>query len=134
MGEQGIKAGRELNIIIAERVFNWQKQPEGHWLDGGMNRMSGWKIPSYSTDLNDAWMVVEKMNKDNVYLYVGPAIKPGDYVVHWNRDETLAQEVTGRSAPHAICLAALKAVGVTDNEAITCEELSAQDYSKRRGE
>lgn len=73
-------------------------------------------LPPYSTDISDAWLVVEKLRKthccikvysDHEYIYECTMIKdPND--PHEGRQGIYRQATT---APLAICLAALKAVG-----------------------
>lgn len=112
-----MKPGRELDALIAEKVFGAvrtqekfqgyvpipgdpvyysevYKYPTGvnYLIDDPKNRhgmMGG--VPHYSTDISAAWEVVEKLNKQ--------------YSFHLNT------KGSADTAPHAICLAALKAVG-----------------------
>jgi hypothetical protein len=64
----------------------------------------------YSTDIADAWMVVEKLKTRERYIEI--LAPKGDK--HWvcrvvSNDETFG--VGADTAPHAICLCALQAVG-----------------------
>jgi hypothetical protein len=78
-------------------------------------------FPKYSTDIAAAWKVVEHVRKvsrmDCFSLY-----SPTDESIHWyaifdrkyhgRGYESVYDGEQGESAPHAICLAALKAMGV----------------------
>ncbi len=62
--------------------------------------------PSYSERMGDAWEVVEILRRKGVYLDVMSASKGFD--VH---HEPLLSR-SAKTAPHAICLAALSTVGI----------------------
>lgn len=79
-------------------------------------------VPHYSTSIAAAWLVVEKLRKthccltlrsDFDYLWECYAIKDPDDLEH--KSEVIVNykiyAMSEVSAPHAICLAALKAVG-----------------------
>lgn len=120
-----MKAGRELDALVAERVMKTEK----YWsvIFGGSHygnfdsiekakerakEIQGdydaavipyYDEPEYSTEISDAWAVVIKVmstykKKISIETYDGEiwSIKPCG--------------TSSRSAPHAICLAALKAV------------------------
>jgi Phage ABA sandwich domain len=109
-------AGRDLDSLIAEKVMRWKT-----WIaDGTLDecwetgdeynptiRKSQWRP---STDISAAWEVVEKMianGFDDVTL---------DYTDGWTAffsdyDERAAKTRTLPSAPLAICIAALLAMG-----------------------
>lgn len=113
----GMNAGRELDAMVAEKVFGWEPAVNP-WGDG---RNIGWNLPPcipnelerrtwsrdplpYSTDISAAWQVVEK---------IGLGIQPcGDGWVCGIPGNRSKPSVLGASAPLAICLAAMKAVGV----------------------
>jgi len=112
-----MKAGRELDALVAEKVMEWKKW---HWpldtfkwvsQDPSIDTVyadDGW---SPSISIADAWMVVEKMKEidrhfilwtwSNIAQVIDSEIDGKDYYA----DEK-AEEI-----PEAICLAALKAVG-----------------------
>lgn len=98
-----MNAGRELDALVAEKVMGYEVNREGY---------TGY-LPSFSTDIAAAWDVVEKLD----------LFSPGSglYLVgsgnEWRVFHSLGEGETelwcdGVSALHAICLAALKAVGV----------------------
>lgn len=107
--------GRELDALVAEKVMGWRlgehlgmkrnvwKLPEGQKLNG-----LDWcnEPPLYSTNIAAAWEVIEKLNICIEVLRVKEA-QTGSW-------QYVASTVSGRTiadaAPHAICLAALKAV------------------------
>jgi hypothetical protein len=106
---------REINWFVAEKVMNWHVWENE---DGELMVTKGYgcysHCPSFSTNIADAWQVVEKLYKDKgLRMFVGLDFPPlymarlkddkGDWIGHGTEAET---------APLAICLAALKAVGV----------------------
>jgi len=117
-----MKAGRELDALIAEKVMGWEFHANAGWYEPGMWETNtacraapcgvrGWRP---STRIQDAWQVVEKLMEKgwscNIIYH-----DPGDCLCefwggkygnkHW-------REIVNHqpSIPLAICLAALKAV------------------------
>lgn len=111
--------GRALDVLIAEKVMGLEVQKDrivrgfmGVALDlpssedpveffiGDTNK----RVLKYSTDIEAAWMVVEKSNILR------------DYLLYQHHDGWIIQSHSeipfceGWSAPHVICLSALKAV------------------------
>lgn len=71
-----------------------------------------WTLKEYSTSIEAAWEVFTKFKSDEDWA-VG---RYGDkWCVMPTDDETGEFRVFGKTAPHAICLAALKAVGVNSD-------------------
>ena len=135
-----MKAGRELDALIAEKVMGWSalrgideiskhfpdtsKIYSPHlaevWINDAGERMACKEcgnMPAYSAQIADAWLVVEKMSTTTKefwklkYFSTG-AIAIFDY--EGGRDlPWIAGEHEGdaEEMPEAICLAALKAVG-----------------------
>lgn len=133
-----LKAGRELDALVAEKVMGWEvcnsergAPPRKTW-DKNTIAMSC-PIPHYSTDIAAAWEVLCKFKRNNPW-------ECGDILLVWGnygedgapkaphgqicypqklawlcRIENEKGEYVGiaESAPLAICLAALKAVGVS---------------------
>lgn len=84
---------REIDKLIAEKVMGWETEPFGPFFP--------------STNIQDAWSVVEKLNFDvKVTKY-----KDSGYQCHVFIPSNV-QMVFAESAPMAICKAALKAVGI----------------------
>lgn len=126
-----MKAGRELDALIAEKVMGLvltcpvdprfdhsvgtnrdgtsAKRNFCRWPDG-----KEWWIPFYSTSIADAWQVVEKMKEHGMHLLILSANDSG--MVHCNFFKGTAGEQNGiamaDTAPLAICKAALVACGV----------------------
>jgi len=110
-----MKAGRELDALVAEKVMGMLKYIQGDitifeneeylWRD--------WEVPYFSDDIAAAWQVVEKMREKYV---INIEIDCENTWVELWRDSTdepykqVADEY-GDTAPLAICLAALRAVG-----------------------
>ena len=122
-----MKAGRELDALIAEKVMghkcscgredlNNRANPygiKGFCLVHGSTDIVG---GNYSTNIADAWEVVEKLvstpgpNGDHHSVQVDYS---GGAVVVIDENEDWQVSAIADTAPLAICLAALKAKGVT---------------------
>lgn len=119
-----MKPGRELDALIAEKVmgipisefnFLWDK-----WASGASMLSNSYH---YSTDIAAAWEVVEKLRKLEhwnggklvVNIRQQDTLCEGQWVVEvsptFRPTHTLQPMGFSDSAPHAICLAALKAGG-----------------------
>lgn len=102
-----MKPGRELDALIAEEVMGWRIFPDGpngemHTIDANQCECHEYDIPHYSTDIAAAWKVVEKLSQ------IGSVFK--DENPFWGCALASGEIIQGVSAPHAICLASLKAV------------------------
>jgi hypothetical protein len=125
-----MEAGRELDTIVAERVMGWINCGQlgnewgGQW--GGCPPY--WSqygdrcllIPSYSTDIAAAWLVVEKLRTEGLHLQMNDTLSAYRArfftvasTVKWDQESADGAYYQFASTPaHAICLAALKALGV----------------------
>lgn len=113
-----IKPGRELDALVASKVMDLEigktnfliigTRPKGSNLGYSTNG-----IKPYSTDIAAAWEVLEKVFPKEVCVF-----KSYDswFVAKSSQsrfpDGTIDYIASGDTAPHAICLAALKACGV----------------------
>lgn len=106
-----MKAGRELDTLVAEKVMGWTYRtfPDGacplvkHWYCGEQYML----MQPFSTSIASAWQVVEKLkaNGNNVWVeWAGTVWVCGTTSVF--------PDIEADTAPLAICLAALKACGV----------------------
>lgn len=106
-----MKAGRELDALVAEKAIRLPKNlisidgPIPAFMGGGMVR----EIDHYSTVLADAWDVVERLGEDVCDISIE---KSG---LNWTVTFA-AVSATASTAPLAICLAALKFIGVDVTE------------------
>lgn len=107
-----LKPGRELDALVAEKVMGEDLSPLGT-LHG---REIPYVPPHYSTDIAAAWQVMEHITAQKRDDF-------GWFDLRFVNDRWKATFITGAyyeardhieapTAPHAICLAALKAVGV----------------------
>lgn len=111
-----MKPGRELDILIAEKVIGEKvieldecNGIDNLWLSKNRGYRDYVELPCYSTEIASAWEVVNKLILDS-YDFNILVWKSGVNVeVGCNGD--LDIEIGSDSLPHAICLAALKAVG-----------------------
>lgn len=117
-----MKPGRELDVLVATHVMRWHEyvdsnpkeviRTQGDTADHPCAKCGsyyGHGIKPYSTDIAAAWEVVEKIGTEFA-IERWPDYKGGIIRASFNRQHEWSKAVT---APHAICLAALKAVGVT---------------------
>lgn len=106
-----MKPGRELDALVARHIFArfWT---DLYWIDFNQCEWRHGDYQPYSTDIAAAWEVVEKMLRpDRDYSFsiqTNSAGKSGWFHCRFNGEFGGAAP----TAPHAICLAALKAVGV----------------------
>lgn len=116
---------RELDALVAEKVFGlvvYKDEKGHHWFDkpGITRHVSPPKpvvhkvaVERYSTEISAAWLVVEEMRKRG-YRFKLIETDPGDQygVSWWIPREAFGVVEYAQTAPEAICIAALKALGV----------------------
>lgn len=115
-----LKPGRDLDALIAEKVMGWTPNYPGGWPHPPKNIPNRKKyidshdgttvIPAYSTSIEAAWEVVDKLGGNMFQLhydtrYGTEGVKGWSVILDGS---VMCQFVD--TAPHAICLAALKAV------------------------
>ena len=123
-----MKAGRELDVKIGDEFFDmefWYGDPTGfrieentdYWIVGSENSYGelGKRCPFFTTQIADAWLVVEEMGKLQMQGHVGPSMlhrlrecATKGWGVIWCSDFGYTQEVFADTAPLAICLAAME--------------------------
>lgn len=119
-------AGRELDVLIAEKVMGWTwyktgrgarmlcEPHHGQLADGSepIANLATFSVPLYSSDIAAAWSIVEKMQELGWTFAIELFEDNGNYSAYFkntqNRDRYVGNADT---APLAICLAALKALG-----------------------
>ena len=116
--------GRELDALIAEKVMGLKNiryikdwsflEPdlasdltEDH-VNAKARGADAVVVPFYSTDIGAAWEVVDKFKEYQLLKIYYPSQEQTLYVVSFKR----GCERSAETAPHAICLAALKAVEI----------------------
>lgn len=124
-----MKAGRELDTLVAEKLMGWELADLSHHNYGTIvvagppgATLSPGSIPCYSTDIGATWEVVEKLRADEYEVdirvcYSTPhkcAHPWSVYIVESGVDKPFGRASTchAESAPLAICLAALKVKGI----------------------
>jgi hypothetical protein len=123
-----LQAGRELDALVAGKVMGWldvKKQSIANAM--GQHVMDDYVglpvaaaappvlIPRYSTMIQEAWKVADKLRGEVQFVAVisgkGPqGTQP--WICKVNREGSFLEE-RADTAPLAICLAALKGLGVT---------------------
>lgn len=122
-----LPAGRELDALVAEKVMGWievRKQSIAnafgqHVMDDYVGQPSigvtqPVLVPRYSTMIQEAWKVADHLRNQSQFVAVlsgkGPqGVQP--WICKINRDGGFLEE-RADTAPVAICLASLKAVGI----------------------
>lgn len=120
-----MRAGREMDALVAEKVMQIAvfvdyatirgQQMAISWWDAPKEDENAKPIPDYSTDIAAAWQVVEAPRLAELLEYVEVSVvRYHDRYECHIEDDTAARLYIAEAdtAPHAICLAALKAVGV----------------------
>jgi len=137
-GEEKMKAGRELDRLVAEKVmgldldefaYDTFKSWRNEWGGKGIShsepydqekyrdRMLSFAVPHYSTDISAAWEVVSAMVEKGLGFRLtveyDRSCEARFYLwedgipVEFSKEYVTSYE----DAPHAICLAALEAIG-----------------------
>jgi hypothetical protein len=121
-------AGRELDALVAAKVMGWvevERKPIANAF--GQTVMEDYvgkpapgapqpvMVPRYSTMIQEAWKVADKLRGDTQFVAVisgkGPqGVQP--WICKVNREGAFLEE-RADTAAHAICLAALKGVSPT---------------------
>lgn len=120
-----MKPGRELDALVAEKVWPECSVAMAAIGENDEDVLSVWKLngernwlplPHYSTSIADAWLVVEKFPDALGYFAIDHTHGSGKVGIWLNPQDfgEFPPDVMGETAPHAICLAALKAVGVEE--------------------
>lgn len=128
-----MKPGRELDALVAEKVMGipahetklfFVRAESGvkptHTM-GGLpfvaeeRKESRTDIKPYSTDIAAAWTVVEKLQADSI-VEVSGYKNDWDCLINTSGGEIPDFFGSAETVPHAICLAALKAVGLNPND------------------
>lgn len=113
-----MKAGRELDALVAEKVMGWTIVTESEFglcwkiplAGGGFEFQSDESAPHYSTDVVAAIQLVERLAETQGF-FLGKHGTPGrpPWCCRFGVEPSVTE---GETAPFVICVAALKAVGV----------------------
>ncbi len=120
MDYDSIGPSRELDSVIAARVMGWsnvvfsyEDEPEFYeeWAYGTPPNGQETGVPEYSTDIADAWLVVDKLLQEGIGVQVWTAQLP-DGLWRAQFSSALPSDFIGKGSTPAgaICRAALKAV------------------------
>lgn len=105
---------RELDAKVAEKVMGWwaiMLPADDRMVASGIPPKEGHEregVPHYSTSIEAAWEVVEKMHQEWWFTLVQG---PDGWLADFYNDMDVRHRAKAKTAPEAICLAALKAVG-----------------------
>lgn len=83
-------AGRAMDALVAEKVMGWTDVAA--FPDGLMGNPEGYdghiyEVPKYSTEMVDAWKVVERLTKDGCQIILKTHLKPFLYWCEIYRDK-----------------------------------------------
>lgn len=103
----------QLDALVAERVMGWSVRRDGNSYYC-TQKNGGFFVPRFSSDMGAAWQVVEELAKNGLVVEIRHNAKGKFQVTGVNcwRETRRPEEVIDPSAPIAICLAALRFVGV----------------------
>jgi hypothetical protein len=110
---------RERDALVAEKVMGWTKiwynadsddHPEADCANGLCPDGTYTSIPFFTTDISATWGVVEKMHQDGFLFDLSNSVGAG-YIAQFYKGNYYVSGYI-KSAPEAICIAALKVVGV----------------------
>lgn len=113
---------RKIDSLVAEKVMGWRLDETNfidYWVGEHDGRGGDWAIAHMwkpTTNIQDAWEVVKKLN-EKFTVDIRDTLNDGaECYLYEFHEETeslfLYTAADGETAPLAICLAALKAVGV----------------------
>lgn len=112
-------SNHEKNELVAIEFFGWYKDEHGLLTDPTVQQPNrpGYYIvsipPSYTEDIREAWTIAEKMAQGWVDFSIGAdPDREGYWIVVWGFDGHGWDTVTAKTAPEAICLAALLSKGI----------------------
>lgn len=113
----------DLDYLLAERAMGWTEDPEGCWLDknnkyadtGWGTKDNTYHLPFWqpSTNVATAWIVIQKLKDWEFVLQWNTQGKAaGKWVAYFSKDLFMDDQegIFAKTAPLAICRAALKAV------------------------
>ena len=109
-----MEAGRQLDAEVAVKVMGWMlvHKPigDGPRTDAAISPTTQcmMSIPHYSTDIEAAWAVVEKLSMTTKQYWRTDYFSTGAHVEVSVGGQSY--EAAEETMPHAICLAALKAM------------------------
>jgi hypothetical protein len=107
--EKEMKPGRELDALVAEKVMGFDVYPNNsEFLPADTMAIKFNNVPCYSTDIAAAWDVRAKMLERGYKLELRSDSFGSIANFYNDRDNNWCKEYL--DAPHAICLAALKAM------------------------
>lgn len=104
-GIKYMKPGRELDLLVAQKIFGNKIDFVAPSYDEFVEGIGyGFYLPRFSENIVAAWAIVNKMENDYYPFYLA------NYDNKWSAQFAKdLSHVYGESAPHTICLAALKA-------------------------
>lgn len=120
-----INPGRDLDVEVAKKVLKlqvWYDQERGDWLcyhPSQPDRVV--LLPKYSDDTDLAYVIVNSLQNQGLYCHVGSTVKDGQPAwrsTFFRKGAKKAKATYGETLPHAICLAALKAISEKPESAV----------------
>lgn len=109
---RNMPAGREMDALVAEKL-GIKPTEVGYWL-GPIERWPNGKEHFWpSSDIGDAWLVVEKMESEWFWFTLGNIVPGSDTIVYeakFDGEHGESAYACEDTAPLAICRAALLAV------------------------
>lgn len=131
-----MNAGRELDALVAEKVMGWHSKQvplsmfQPHvmvdlWYTAENELISSTDLinqsvkagvlPHFTTNISDAWRIVEHMRQNKYHIATDDRHEQDApwWCEFATEEYTIGSQATAETFPLAICLAALRAVGVS---------------------
>jgi len=105
-----LPAGRELNIVVAQTIIEVKKSPDAVTCRNCGEAGELYGVMPYSSDIGAAWEVVGAMASR------GFGVALSSTPMGFRAEFLTGCGESAETAPHAICLAALRAVAPTQRE------------------
>lgn len=122
--DRNMPESRDLDALVAQKIFGYGPYyPSiiGNNITAPNSTKITW-LPRYSTDISDAWMVVEEMQRRG-WDYLASSLVNGNHAMRFDKYSIVSGQEVESSAraeaptlPHAVCKAALRALEGQEDE------------------
>jgi hypothetical protein len=102
-----VKAGRELDLLVADKVMDLNIWRDGRMIYYKTEGMAYNRVPFYSKKIAAAWLVVEALNRRGLLIDLASSTDGKTWVCTFEDDDQ-QYEATADTAPLAICLSAIR--------------------------
>jgi hypothetical protein len=115
-----MEAGPELDALVAKKVMGWMKPPatsilKPMWVEPPRGTVHP-SLPRFSTNISDAWEVLERIKSNGFNFFLGNGDTDEFNCIFVHPAAPKMYRCQAKTAPLAICMAALMVVGVEATE------------------